>query len=88
MFSLFCQCLCVCCIFVAFIEKKLSEIKSKILSIRGLVTTSTLNAIENKMPDVSNSIKKQNMIQKLLKLKRKLLIKIMVNILILQNYII
>ena len=80
--------MCVCCIFVAFIEKKLSEIENKILSIKGLVTTSTLNAIENKMPDVSNSIKKQNMIQKLLKLKRKLLIKIMVNILILQNYII
>ena len=36
----------------------ITEIESKIPSINGLATTAALNAAENKIPDVSNLIKK------------------------------
>ena len=50
------------------------------LSISGLATNSALTAAENKIPDVSSLVKKkQIMIQKLLKLKRRLVIIIMTN---------
>ena len=63
---------------------KISEIESKIRSIRGLATTFALTAVENKIPDVSSLVKKkQIMIQTLVKLKRNLLIIIMINILLL-----
>ena len=63
---------------------KISEIESKIPSVSDLATNSSLTTVENKIPDVSNLVKKkQILIQKLLKLKRKLLIIIMINILLL-----
>ena len=37
---------------------KISEIESKIRSIRGLATTFALTAVENKIPDVSSLVKK------------------------------
>ena len=37
---------------------KITEIETKITSIRGLATNSTLTAAENKIPDVSNLVKK------------------------------
>ena len=38
---------------------KISEVESKISSISGLVTTSALNADENKITDVNNLLKKK-----------------------------
>ena len=64
---------------------KISEIENKIPSISGLATNSALTAVENKIPNVRNLVKKQSITQKLVKLKRKLLIMIMINILLLQN---
>ena len=66
---------------------KLSEIESKIPSIRGLPTTSVLTEIENKIPICNLVKRKQIMIQKLGKLKIKFLIIIMINVLLLQNSI-
>ena len=66
---------------------KTNEIECKITSIRGLATTSALTSVENKIGNVSNLVKKQIMTQKLVKLKRKLLIIIMINILLLENSI-
>ena len=68
---------------------KISEIENKIPSISGLATNSALTAVENKIPNVSNLLKKkkQIMTQKLVKLKRRLLMIIMINILLLQNSI-
>ena len=58
-------------------NKKITEIENKIPSISGLVTDAALTAVENKIPDVSSLIKKQIITQKLLRLKRNLLIIIM-----------
>ena len=44
---------------------KFSEIEGKIPNISGFVTTSALTAVENKIPSVTNLVKKQIMIQKL-----------------------
>ena len=69
---------------------KVSEIESKIPSITGFATSAALTSVENKIPDINHLIKKKKkiMLQKLVNLKRKLLIIIMVNILLLQNLII
>ena len=56
-------------------------------SIGGLATNSVVTAVENKILDVISLVKKQIMMQKLVTLKRKLLIMIMINILLLQNLI-
>ena len=67
---------------------KATEIESKVPSISGLATNFTLTAVENKIPDFSNLVKKNQIItQKLVKKKRKSLIIIMMNILLLQNLI-
>ena len=55
--------------------------------INGLATNSAANAIENKIPDVSSLVKKHITIQRLVKLKRKLLIRSMTDILLLQKSI-
>ena len=65
----------------------ITEIEDKIPSITGLATNSELTAVENKIPDVNGLIKKLIMTHKLVKLKRKLLIMIMTNTLLLQNLI-
>ena len=39
---------------------KITETESKIPSITGLVTSSALTAVENKKPDASNLVKKEN----------------------------
>ena len=46
-----------------------------------------INAVENKMRSVSNLVKKLTLTQVLMKLKRKLLIILMVNVLPLYNLI-
>ena len=43
---------------------KITETESKIPSISGLATTYVLNAVENKIPDVSTLTKKQIMVEK------------------------
>ena len=65
----------------------MTELENKIPNINGLATNSALNAIENKTPGVIFLVKKHIMIQKLVKLKRNLLIIIMIDILLLQNLI-
>ena len=66
---------------------KITELENKIPDISNLATKTALTAIENKIPSVSNLVKKQTIILKLQKLKINLIIKIMINILILQNLI-
>ena len=68
-------------------NSKSSKIENKIPRIDGLATTYAMSVVENKISDVNNLVKKpQIMTQKLTKLKRKLLIIIMVNILPLQGF--
>ena len=43
---------------------KITEVEGKIHSISGLATTTALTPIENKMPDISNLVKKQIIMQK------------------------
>ena len=66
---------------------KVTEVEDKIPSITGLATNSELTAVENKIADVNGLIKNLIMTQKLVKLKRKLLIMIKKNTLLLQNLI-
>ena len=66
-------------------KAKLTELENKIPDVSSLATKTALTAVENKIPSVSNLVKKQTMTQKLLKLKRNLLIIIMTNILQLQS---
>ena len=66
---------------------KVAEIEGKKPSITGLTTNSELTVVENKIPDVNGLIKILIMTQKLVKLKRKLLIMNMTNTLLFQNLI-
>ena len=67
---------------------KISKIKREIPSIYNLTTTTALTAVENKIPNVSNLVKKKLTItQKLIKLRRKLLIIVMINAVLLHNLI-
>ena len=45
---------------------KITEIECKIPNISGLATTAALNAVENKIPDVGNLVKKTDYDTKLL----------------------
>ena len=69
------------------LNAKINEIKTEIPSISYLATTSALTAVENEIPNVSNLIKKTDYDTKVNELKRKLLIIVMINILLLQNLI-
>ena len=66
---------------------KITELENNIPDISNLATKTALTTVENKIPGVSNLVKKQTIIIKLQKLKRKLLITIMINILTLQSLI-
>ena len=69
-------------------EVKLTELENKILDISTLAPKTALTAVENKITSVRSLVKKkQTITQKLLKLKRNLLIIIMANILLLQSLI-
>ena len=65
---------------------KLTELENKIPDVSNLATKTALTAVENKIPSVSNLVKK-TITQKLVSLKRNLLIIIMTNILLLQSLI-
>ena len=59
----------------AVLNAKINLIKGEIPNITNLATTSALTAVENKMPKASNLVKKKLTItEKLVKLKRKLMI--------------
>ena len=60
---------------------KLTELENKTPDVINLATKTALTAAENKIPSVNNLVKKQTMTQKLLSLKRNLLIIIMTNML-------
>ena len=66
-------------------KKKLTELENKIPNVRSLATETALSVVESKIPSVSSLVKKRTMTQKLVNLKRNLLIIIMTNILQLQN---
>ena len=71
-----------------FVKKtKLTALESNIPDVSSLATKTASTAVENKIPSVSSLVKKQTMTQKLMKLKRNLLIIIMKNILLLQRLI-
>ena len=66
----------------------MSKVKDEIPSNINLATTSALTAAENKIPTFSNLVKKTGYnTKKWIKLKRKLPITIMINILLLHNWI-
>ena len=67
---------------------KITGIEGKIPSISGLASNAAITLVENEIPNISSLVKKKQIItQKLLKLKRNLLIIIMINILQLQSLI-
>ena len=66
---------------------KITNIEGKIPDISNLATKTALTTVENKTSSVSKLVKKQIMTLKLQKLKIKLIIIIMKNILILQSLI-
>ena len=66
---------------------KITETEVKIPSISSLGTNAALTTVENKIPNISSLVKKQIITQRLLKLKRNLLIIIMINIIQLQSLI-
>ena len=71
-----------------FVKKtKLTELENKIPDFSSLVTKTASTAVEDKIPSVIGLVKKQTMTQKLVSLKRNLLIIIMTNILLLQSLI-
>ena len=67
------------------VNAKIHEDKGEIPNIRNLASTTVLTVVETKIPNVSNLVKK--LTQEIMNLKRKLLIMIMMNILLLQNLI-
>ena len=72
-----------------FVKKtKLTELENKISDVSSLATKTALTAVENKIPSAISLVKKQFMTQKLVSFKRKLLIKIVISILLLQSLII
>ena len=68
-------------------NSKIKNIEDKVTDITNLATATDLTAVENKVPNVSSLAKKLAITQILVKLRRKLLVMIMVNILLLQNLI-
>ena len=73
--------------YLILLNAKINEVKGKIPSSNNLATNTALTTVENKIPNVSNLVKKLTITQKLMKLKRKLLIKVMINTLLFQNLI-
>ena len=68
-------------------DAKINEVKNKIPNITNLGTTTALTAVEIKIPNVSNLVKKKLTItHKLVKLKINLVLAMMtINILLLKN---
>ena len=62
------------------LNAKINGAKSEIPSITNFATTTILTAVENRIPNVKNLVKKVTL--KLMKMKRKLLIMIRINVLL------
>ena len=54
------------------LNTKMNEVKIEIQSISGLATTSTLTAVENKVPNVSNLVKKTDYDLKVNEIEKKI----------------
>ena len=54
------------------LNTKINEVKNEIPSITGLATTSALTAVENKIPDTSNLVKKTDYNTKVIEIVKKL----------------
>ena len=67
------------------LNAKINGAKSEIPSITNFATTTILTAVENRIPNVKNLVKKVTL--KLMKMKRKLLIMIRINVLLLHYLI-
>ena len=50
---------------------KITEVEAKILGISGLATTAALTVVENKIPDISNLVKKTDYDAEILDIKPK-----------------
>ena len=70
------------------LNANINEVKGERTSNTNLATKTSLTAVENKIPSVSNLVKKLTITQTLMRFKRRLLIIIMINILLLQNLVI
>ena len=71
-----------------FVKKtKLTELENEIPDVSSLAAKTALTAVENKIPDVSSLVKKKIMTQKLVSLKKNLLIIIITDISLLQSLI-
>ena len=66
---------------------EINKAEVEILSITNLATKTTLNAVENIIPSVSNLVKETDYNPKINEIEKKLLIIIMITILLLQNLI-
>ena len=66
---------------------KINKVRGEVCNITNLATATSLTVVENKIPNVSNIVKK-TITHKLVKMKRKILIIIMKNILLPQILII
>ena len=53
------------------LEKKISNAEGKIASISGLVTNAALTAVENRIPDVSNLVKRTDYNTKIKEIEKK-----------------
>ena len=60
----------------------LTAVENKILHVSNLATKTALTTVENKIPNINGLVKKTDIIQKSVKLKERLLIIIMTNILL------
>ena len=69
----------------ASLNAKINEVKGEIPNVTNLASTTAVTAVENKIPNVSNFVKKLTITQRFMKLKRKLLIIVMINVLLIKN---
>ena len=69
------------------LNAKINEVTGEIPNITNLATTAALTANKNKISNIRNLVKKVTATQKSMKLRKKLLVMIMTNILLLQNLI-
>ena len=69
----------------ASLSTKINEAKNKIRNITNLGTTIGFIPVENKIPIVRNLVKKIDYNTKMSEIKKKILIMIMINILLLRN---
>ena len=65
---------------------KITEMEGKILSISGLATSAASTVVENKIPNVSSSDKKQIMTQKYQTLSLNILLRLIITSLLVKHF--